>query len=530
MSICFDLSVPPTNLIESDEYYRQYLLLPNDSQRAIEKLFNPEYENHIIEYYDDYSIEKICILMITHKIEYKQLSHKLRINKRIINTFFHVMNDLQKTESKLSYDDLLFKDQYIPIVLIYNKEFILNLLRINACGTFGNYKNYYPNSYLLNDFDINKYAVHKWCGDPFCLQYNIILDINQIFYEELINEFLEYNPCVIRSTIDIDYTEKQLEICLIKDPSLHNYIGKNFRLPNKYKTNEYIYYLIELGIKLNDIYIPLKLRNIDLYMNAVNKNGLNLKDVPEKFINNELVNAAISNTLFALLVAPLDFCKNKDFNELLEHDINYELLDLLKLEYRPYFSIQNRFIIKGYEIDCNSNEINKQRREIISNLLKDNRDLLLKYVKMRPNYYCKEVFSIIQYFIEDYEILYYTKMKEFVNIERFNKNAFMHYLISRKDYVKVKQLLTFMSDYTIDIIYSLVIINIHFVIQFDEKYWDGVIINKYEEYKIKNTTNYIYFLFYLKSKLIETEFINENVLKFLTNDYHKHIKEKIFYL
>ena len=53
-------------------------------------------------------------------------------------------------------------------------------------------------------------------------------------------------------------------------------------------------------------------------MNAVNKNSLNLRDVPEKVINNELVKAAITNTQLSLLVAPLDFVENKDFNELLD--------------------------------------------------------------------------------------------------------------------------------------------------------------------------------------------------------------------
>ena len=140
---------------------------------------------------------------------------------------------------------------------------------------------------------------------------------------------------------------------------------------------------------------------------------------------------------------------------------------------------------------------------------------------MRPDYYCEEVFSIIQYFIEDYEILYYTKMKEFVNIEGFDSHAFMSYLILKKDYKKIKQLLTLVNNYSIDIIYTIVAVDI---------YWDGVIINKYEEYKIKNTENYMYFLFYLKLKLIDIKFINDNVLKFLTNDYQKNIEKNIFYL
>ena len=529
MTTYFDSTIVPENISESKEYERKYYELSIESQRAVEKVFNPEYENNIIETYDNYSIDNICILMITYKVEYKQLSHKLRINERIINTFIHVLNELQETESKLSYDDLLFKDKYIPIVLIYNKEFILRLLKINACGTFSNYKIHYPNSYLLNDFDINKYALHRWCCDPFCLQYNILSDINEIYYEELINEFLEYNSWAIKSHFDdfeIEYTEERLEICLTKEPSLHNYIGKNYRLPNKYKTIEYITYLIELGIKLNDIYIPLKIRTPELYIKAVNKNGLNLRDVPDKFITSELVKVAVSNTNLALLVAPIDFVKNEDFNGLLEH-INYDLLKSLDLcikkKHYPYFSIQNRFIINGYVIDCNDNGTNKKKQEIISNILKDNRDLLLKYVKLRPDYYCKEVFSILEYFIEDYEILYYIKMKEFVAIERFNKIAFMNYLISKENYTKVKQLLTFMNDYTIDIIYKLVKINVEFIIHFEDKYWDGVLINKYEQYKIKNTTNYMYFLSYLKSKSVETKFINENVLSFLTNNYNYFI-------
>ena len=71
----------------------------------------------------------------------------------------------------------------------------------------------------------------------------------------------------------------------------------------------------------------------------------------------------------------------------------------------------------------------------------------------------------------------------------------------------------------LEMLYDLILLDKSYIIYLEEKYWNGDILYKYEQYKIKNTKNYMYLHMYLRSKSIDSDFISQNILSFLTNNY-----------
>jgi hypothetical protein len=420
---------------------------------------------------------------------------------------------------KLTNNDLFFQEQYLPIILIYNKDFIIKLLQIKACNVFYNYKINFPDSFLLDDIDINKYAATYCCFVETCQQHNILSLINKKFYEESFDYFLEQNPNFIFSVDSFDFgfeiviSEKHLRICLNSRPSLHKIIDYRYGLPRDCKTIEYVMSLIDRNICLNKISIDANIESLELYNKAVEKNGLNIKYVPTQFITDHLVKTALANTKLALLVIPTIYIKYENLDDILEY-ISMDYFESLNLNEELYWrfpnlSINTKLILEG--------PINTNNMLEISKLFKSDRNFLLKYVKYRNTLdYCLP----IEIFIEDYEILsnIYYYYDDYLDKE-LDKTSYMKYLIKTNNKDQIKKLITYKIDYTIDMLYDLILLDRSFIIYFDEKYWDGVIFSKYEQYKIKNTKNYMYLYVYLTSRSIDSAFISQNVLSFLTNNY-----------
>ena len=518
MNSTFDFSILPTNLVEYKIFYTEYNKLDEISQITIERLYNPIYNRDIIQ--TDKHISIICLMLKLEQIEYKDLPHKFKINPLIIDQFIKTLVNIREKIYQFPDIDLIFSPKYLPIILLYNKDFIIKLLQVKICNTFYNYKNNHPNSFLLNDFDINKNALKHFCYETDCNQYNILEDINQTFYTELFDYFLEQNPEYIRCILefDLDITDEQINICLTNCPSLHSFILDNFETDDKYTTIEYIFNLLDKNINLENIYIPTHIQTPEIYIKAVKKNGLNIKDVPEEFINEELVNMALNNTQLALLVIPIEYIKDKNLNIILDITDCEELSKLQILNYihkrESYFSEENLLIIKGLHYH-NHDWIQK-----ITNLLSTDRNFLIKYIKYRK--YFPEILNI-QSVITDYEILSNMNIDEYIHIRYLDKIAYLKYLIDIKNYRQINELLPYIyiniNQYTIEMMHTLVKIDKNYIIYFDHKYLDGRILNNYDKYKIINSKNYMLFLIYIRSKLIDLTFINKIVLSFLTNNY-----------
>ncbi len=94
----------------------------------------------------------------------------------------------------------------------------------------------------------------------------------------------------------------------------------------------------------------------------------------------------------------------------------------------------------------------------------------------------------------------------------------IRYLIDSRKPDIIRKLIT-TTNLPINMMYELVLLDRSFVIYFGEKYWDGQILLRYEQYKIKNSKNYMYLHLYLRSRPIDSAFISQHVLSFLTNNY-----------
>ena len=520
METSFDFSIIPRNQLEFEIYKLEYDKLDENSKLAVEILHNSFYNNNIIEI--DYSIKKVCILLKLHKINYKNLPHKYKINELVINTFIDVITEIETKEKNTPFHDeipdLLFEDNYLPIILIYNKDFIIKLLQIKTCNIFYNYKMNFPESFLLTDFDVNKNALNNECSEPNCYQHNILNDIDQTHYNELFDYFLEKNPNFIRwineleFDINIEIIEKHILICLDNDPSLHHFLQNKYGLPDDCLTLEYILNLIDKNVDLDCIAIPLHLETLEIYTRAVSNNGLNIRYVPQQFINDELIQIAITRTSLANLVIPIEYIQEVNLDYIFD-SINIEDFQKLCLytnlkERYSYFSEEQLLIICGA-----NNDITRQK---ITNIMRSNQDFTLRYVKYRgfTNFFLQSV-NI------NYEILSYMNIDEYEYIHNIDldKISYMNYLIRTKNTNQIKNFISYTNDLPIDMMYELVLLDKIFIIYFEEKYWDGKIITKYEEYLIRNSKNYMYLYVYLRSISIDTKFIQQNILSFLTNNY-----------
>ena len=247
-------------------------------------------------------------------------------------------------------------------------------------------------------------------------------------------------------------------------------------------------------------------------MRAVSINGLNIKEVPKEFINEELVNLAIQNTPFAKLTVPIEYIKDDNLDSIFDSiDLNYfQKLNLYTNLHKreSYFSVEQLLIIKGPSVNKNL--------EKISTLVRSNREFLLRYVKYRGIH---NFIIELETLIDDYEVLSYINIEEYINIEVLDKISLMDYLIKTTNKNQIKKLITYTKDMSIDMMYNLVLLDRSYIIYFGEKYWDGKILTKYEQYKIKNSKNYMYLCLYLRSKSIDLTFISHYVLSFLTNNY-----------
>ena len=525
-----DFSLFTSSPFQFEQCRDKYHEMSEIDQLTIESLFNPNYNKNIIDI--DYPINKVCQYLLSKKFDYKDLPHKYKINQKVIATFIKVLIYKEKS-IELSYNDLLFKDQYLPIILIYDKDFIIKLLEIKACNTFHNYKLHYPNSFLLNDFDVNKTAVSLWCQENECDQYKILEDINPNFLPELYHFFLAQNPYFITDDdlyndldVEIEVGPTELEILLDNCNSLHKFILERYETPdNKYLTIEYLHNLIEKNVKLSDIYLEEinEIEAYNIFYKSVMKNGLNLKDVPEEFINEELVQLALTNNPLAIIVAPIEYINIEDLNKIFDI-IDGELVSSLNIKdelFRKYeyFSEEAQLIIKGPFTDLFF-DIDESKYQKISDLLRDNRKFLLKYVKFRVN---NNGLLPVERYIEDYEVLTHMIFNDYIDVVGLDKISYMKYLITNKEYKLINKLLPYIKKFTIAIMYDLILIDKYNMIYFEEKYWDGIAINLYEQYLIKNTKEYMYFYIYLKSKFkstnVDLNFINYNILSFLTINY-----------
>lgn len=518
MSYNEDISAIFTSQLNYDKLSPTYFKSNELTQVAFERLFNPTYNKNILEI--DYPVKKICCLLKSKKIHYKNLQHKFKINPQIIDTFIKTLID---NIDLFADDDLIFSDRYIPSILIYNKDFINKLLQIKACNVFIDYKSNYPDSFLLDDIDINRSALTHYCYDMFCPHNNILKNINSVLLPELFNDFLEKHPRFIRQNVDeliddldIDIDNEQIDICLTNCPSLHNFLLTEYELSDEYTTFEYIINLIDKGIHLENIFIPSEIQSPEIYLKAVIKNGLNIGEVPDEFINDELIRIALSNNKFSILQIPDQFIKNKKYDELFDSIEDVNILSNMKFiidKKSSNFSEQNQLIIKGPYTSIYKDKV---LCKTISDLFKVDRDFLLKYGTFRNDF---SGLLNIEEFINDYEVLSLMEINDYIKYSDLDKSLYLNYLITQNKRKQINELLPYIDNFSIEIMYNLAQIDKNYVIRFHEKYWDGVILNKYEQYLIKNTKKYMYLIAYLKSKSIDYNFIVNNVLTLLTINY-----------
>jgi hypothetical protein len=509
MTTTFDFTVKPTNQSIYDKFLLEYLKLNDEQQLAIEILHNPNYYNKVKQIDYTITINTILIMMRIGKIDYKNLPHKYRINHKIIDNLIYILSN-NKYVTEMLYDDWIFETNYIPIILIYNKDFIIRLLQLKECGIFYAYKENFPNSFLLNDFDINKNALNNYCTDFHCGQYKIINEINQTFRPELINYMLNLFPSSIIDLHQQEISNEIISMCLTNNLNLHKSIQFKYKLPIKYKTIEYISYLFNNNVSLHNIFIPIELSNRDIYLEAVKTDGLNLQYVPLEYIDDELINIAIKNNLLANLIVPITHITTQidsiiniyNSNEIKQKGLYEKLYKRLN-----YFSEQNQNIILHR----------------LNNTIRD-REYILKYLKFNGIY--SKLSNISSLYINDNEILYLLPINDLINNKVYNNASYISYLLNKNDYKKIKELLVFMYKHNIksinsdiDLIYNILSSYNDLIIYFDQKYWDCILLKKYNIYKIKNSKNFLYLLLYLKDKSSDVSFIINNVISYLVNDY-----------
>ncbi len=522
MSSKADISAIFTSKINYDNLSPTYFGSDELTQVSFERLFNPTYNNNIVKI--DQPIKKICCLLKSKKLHYKNLPHRFKIDPKIINAFINTLID----DIDLFPDnDLLFSDGFIPTILIYNKDFINRLLQIKGCNIFLNYKINYPKSFLLDDIDINRSALTHYCYDIFCSHNSILRLIKEEFLPSFFNEFLEQHPHFIMQDVDvlldglpIDIDEEQIEICLTKCPSFHRWLLKEYELSEKYTTSEYIISLIDKGIDLKNIYVPDELSETpEIYVIAVLKNGLNIAEVPDDFITPELIKIALSNNKFSLLYIPVgfeEFIVDKNYDELFDSIEDVKILSKMHDVVRKKstnFSERNQLIINGpYRFLKKTRSVCKT----ISDLFATDRDFLLKYGTFRDD--IGDLLKVEDY-INDYEVLSLMDINDYIKYSCLDKSLYMIYLSTHNKRAQINKLLLFVDKFSIEMMYNLAQIDTNYVIKFPEKYWDGVLLNKYEQHLIKNTKKYMYLLAYIKIRLIDPTFINQNILPFLTTNY-----------
>ena len=510
--IQFDFSVQPTSQSEYDKFLSEYLKLDEELQLKVELLHNPNYYNKIKQIDNTLQLDTILIMMRIGKIDYKNLPHKYRINHKIIDNLIYILSN-NKYVTEMLYDDWIFETNYIPIIYIYNKDFIIRLLQLKECGIFYVYRENFPNSFLLDDIDINRNALNNYCTDFHCGQHRIINEINQIFRPQLINYMLNLFPTSIIDLQPDEITEEIIEMCLTNNLNLHKSIQFKYKLPTKYKTIEYIYYLLENKVSLHNIFIPLELSQRHLYLKAVILNGLNLRYVPFEYIDDEFINRAIDNTLLANLIIPITHI-TADIDKLINiynaNEIKRKGLYEKLYERLNYFSEHNQNII-----------LKMPNQNIITN-----RKYILKYLRFNGSY--PKLKNITTLYINDNEILDYLSIEDIINDQSYNNQSYMKYLLNNKFYKRIKEILIFMYKHNIvsiysdiDIIYNIVSSYNNLIIYFNPKYWNGKLLKKYNIYQIKNSTNMILLLLYFRRKKesLDVSFIIDHVISFFTIDY-----------
>jgi len=167
--------------------------------------------------------------------------------------------------------------------------------------------------------------------------------------------------------------------------------------------------------------------------------------------------------------------------------------------------------------------LSQQQNEIYTKSTVDifNRNNVLLFVKENPRVFInRRLFKeIINKYINDIEILSHIDIDNILKYYKLiNSNILYNYLINTQrpilySWDKIKNL-DCIQQFTIDMIYNIVVNMNKYIILFDDKYYDCKILNLYALYHVRKQCEY-FKLYLIRNVMYDTSFIFDNVVKFL---------------
>lgn len=144
---------------------------------------------------------------------------------------------------------------------------------------------------------------------------------NELQTKELITIALQQNgfslQFVIETFIDTAY-EEFCKLAINQNPNTVQYI---FKFADQLKGNlfQLCYYALNKDIHVLQ-FIPIELRNMDMYKILANNNGTNLRHIPDSYKTKEICNLAIINTPYAIEFIPDSKKTTELYKLLLSHN------------------------------------------------------------------------------------------------------------------------------------------------------------------------------------------------------------------
>lgn len=489
------------NTIEKYKLFMElYNKLPRDEQIKIEISFNSFYINS--EYSNSF-FEKSVNLPLKVLIQLVKYTTEGKINSYIFSCHKYRKDQYYALES-LKYS--LYTIKYIPIVLKLNKEFILRCiyeLKTEAIKFIILYRMYVPNSFLLEDIDINiaiLYCKSHEYGIPFNHIHPKYANDNMLIDIGLQNCIYNIN------VIDKQYiTEERIEK-MFKD---HINNSELFTILQNYLTLERVFNVIKYA-PYNFIDLPKEYMTKEITLMAVNSDGLLLDYADYKFKKDkDVVFMAELNNKLSIIYADESFITNEKILYLC-NDANLNFNDQIILD----------MYIRQLPKQKQNNLVNKIKLHKVSELDIFNRNDVLSFVKkIYKNNTNIQIFNkIINKYIDDFEILSQIELSTINLCVMIDSTILYKYILNTKLPIlynlEMIILLDCIKDFNIEMIYNIVANYNKYLILFDIKYYDCKILNKYAVYYTYK--QYKYFkLFLIRNIFYDSSFLFDNVIKYL---------------
>ncbi len=500
------MEILPNTIEKYESFQKLYYELPRDKQIEIEVSYNYFYINTRYSNSFHETSSTLPVYILTQLVKY---TSNYKINSYMFSSHEYRLNKRYALES-LTYNINTLRD--IPIVLKLNKEFILECIYTLSNDTIKFlelYHGYVSNLFLLEDIDINLAIVHcktNVLGIPFNYIHPKYKNDSMIIDVALQNCI--HNITVIdEQYITLEHINKMFEI------HINNH--QIFIILFKYLTYDRVLNIIKHNPE-NLRYVPITYATKELYLIAVNSNGLLLQHVKSSYKHDkEIVYIAEKNNKLSIIYADNSFITDEKIKKLCEYDryTYYEESELLSYIADLPRKTQIKYRGKIAEIKLiNKNNINL---DIL------NRKDVLEFVKLKDRNYPRNIQhfkNILNNYNNDIEIISHLELELIVTHGYINSNLLYNYLLNTKLHVLYKldtlSQLKCITEFNIEMIYNLVSTYNKYLILFDSIYYDCKILNKYAIYYTHK--KYAYFkLFLMRNMYYDISFVYNNVLKYL---------------